>query len=427
MAKRYTNIEAERDVIAGIMVKEDFLSEIADDMTHDYFNNDDYKLVYLSALKILRSGNTPTIISISNELKASKSKVGVAQLSEIASGFTGVQSSRASSRIVVEQYQKNRLFEMMMQTAKEMEKKKPLEMADQLLMAIDEIYKTDNKRHEIDDMESVDLVLDELQQTMQTGKPISGLMTGWKEIDLATNGFQKGALVIIGARTSIGKSAFAINLNKKLNHNGAKGMYFSLEMGHRQLMIRRLAIGAGVKMNAMKYGRLTDDEMKRFNMVADKIAQENKNTVDDSSGLTVGEIRRRAKKAKQKYNIDYIIIDHMHIMKTPDGIGRTEAMTNVSMGLKAIAKDLDIVVFSLSQLNRGTEHGTEKPPQLHNLRDSGAVEQDADIVILLHRDRTLKDPVVPFTVDIAKNREGKTGEIEFEYDMERQIIDEISY
>lgn len=427
MIQRFKNIEAEREVIAGAITNEDFLSEIAEAITPEYFTDKACQNIYVAVLKIFQSGGKITIVSIIETLKSYKISISVSQLMEYTKPYSSHASCIEASKIMVENFQRNQLTETMNQLSKELETKKPLQIAESLSEAVDKVYKGDAKRHEISDEESISELLQDLEETMATGKITKGLTTGWFQMDLSTNGFQKGDLVVIGARPSIGKTSFALNLNRKFNYRQEKGLIFSLEMSHKKLMIRRVAMNAGLDINSMRFGKLSDEETKRFSMIVNKLAQENRTYVDDSAGITVKEIRRRAKKAKQKYDIGYIIIDHVNIIKAPTGSSsRTEAVTNISMELKAIAKDLDIVVFALSQLSRTSEHTAEKAPQLHHLRESGALEQDADIVILLHRDRAQQQDnvVVDLQVDIAKNRDGRTGIIEFDFNLVRQIIEE---
>lgn len=423
----FRSIEAERTVVAACIMDDDFLSETLDALTVDHFTSDFLQIVFAACAALYRQGEKVQMPNLLAYLHGLGKEIKVSDVMAITSVYTGVNNARSAIKLLVEMKQKNMIRSKLTEALGNIGAAKPLDIAEQLAVVVDELYKTDTKRNEKTDSESLEEVMEDLQVTMTTGKVASGLLTGWMEMDLATNGFQKGDLVVIGARPSIGKTTFALNLNKKLNVNKHKGMMFSLEMGHKKIMMRRIAMTAGLRVNDMRFGRLNDWEMNRFNMVVNKIAKENRTIIDDSGGITVEEIRRRAKKAKQKYNIDYIIVDHINIIKGSTGNeqNRTSIITHISMNLKAMAKDLDIVVFALSQLNRALEGMAEKAPQLHHLRESGSLEQDADVVMLLHRDRKEQNDndVVDFQVDVAKNRDGVTGIMMFDFDLPRQIIE----
>ncbi|MCB0725091.1 MAG: replicative DNA helicase [Ignavibacteriae bacterium] len=295
-----------------------------------------------------------------------------------------------------------------------------LDEAEQKILDISESL---SKKKIVSVKEEIEKLISELgdQRTNRSG--IIGIPTGYVKLDELTVGLQKSELIIVAGRPSHGKTAFALNIarNAAVDHNKSIGL-FSLEMSVRELILRLLAGEARVDGKLLKSGKSTPED---WNKVLNTYHKLKTNLyIDDSSELSILELRAKARRMKQDNDIDMIIVDYLQLVKGPDNAERRDLeVAYVSRGLKALAKELDIPVVACAQLNRGIEQrGKEKRPQLADLRESGAIEQDADVVMFVHR------PIMGMKVDehnpdhqelkrkaeiiIGKQRNGPTGDFE---------------
>lgn len=264
-------------------------------------------------------------------------------------------------------------------------------------------------------------LIEELGNQRQNKNALTGIGTGFTILDDYTSGFQKSELIIIAGRPSHGKTAFAMNIarNAAVVHKKSVAI-FSLEMTMRELSVRMLASEAKVNGRNLKRGRLSNQEwdkvLRYYHNLKTKIY------IDDSSELSVLELRAKARRLKHDHNIDMIIVDYLQLVKGQDNAERRDLeVAYVSRSLKALAKDLDIPVVACAQLNRGIEQrGKEKRPQLSDLRESGSIEQDADVVIFVHRpimgkkrdDTVTEEEIRKAEIVIGKQRNGPTGDFE---------------
>ncbi len=250
---------------------------------------------------------------------------------------------------------------------------------------------------------------------------ITGVPTGYKKLDEYTAGLQQSDLIILAGRPSMGKTAFALNLarNAAVDHGIAVG-FFSLEMSADALAMRLLCTEAKVNMMNVRTGRLSSDEIDRLTEHAPKLMQA-PIFIDDTPGMNVLELRAKARRLKAEHNIQFIIIDYLQLMEGHKGENRQQEITHISRSLKAIAKELDVPVLALSQLSRAVESRDKtKRPQLSDLRESGAIEQDADVVFFVYRPEYYGIMEFPDTgesthnmceIIIGKQRNGPTGNV----------------
>ena len=254
-------------------------------------------------------------------------------------------------------------------------------------------------------------VMQELIKLRNSDSHITGIKTGYTDLDRITNGFQRGDLIILAARPAMGKTAFALNLalNASFYNTGAIAI-FSLEMPAEQLMKRILSAKSAVESSKLRSGNLMDEEFNKLNEAANELMA-SKLFVDDSSNIKVGEIFSKCRKLKIENNLELVIID------------RQQEISEISRSLKQLAREMQCPVIALSQLSRSVETRPDKHPMLSDLRESGAIEQDADIVIFLYRDEYYnKDKEEENTnatdktdVDISKHRNGATGRVELAF------------
>ncbi|HOW17385.1 MAG TPA: replicative DNA helicase, partial [bacterium] len=269
-----------------------------------------------------------------------------------------------------------------------------------------------------------DLVEQKISKMMQNTEGTEFVSTGYKDLDdIISGGFRPGQLVIIAARPSMGKSALALNMakNAALLHD-KKVMVFSLEMGKEEVLNRFMASEARINVSNINSGKIDESEWAKFTNAGEKLS-ESFIFVDDTSGLTPGEIRSKCRRIKSREGLDLILIDYLQLMRTGSSSksqNREQEVSEISRTLKSIAKELGVPVVALSQLNREVDKraSENKRPQLSNLRESGAIEQDADIIIFIYReDYYDKDSSWKGVSDIivAKNRNGRTDSVKLSW------------
>ena len=257
--------------------------------------------------------------------------------------------------------------------------------------------------------------LDEMEAIESRGAGLSGVPTGFADLDDLTNGLHPGQLVIVAARPGVGKSTLALDLARAASiKNGLTSVIFSLEMSQIEITMRLLSAEAGVPLSHIRGGRMSDQD---WNRVSAKMGQvsEAPMFIDDSPNMTMMEIRAKARRLKQRHDLKMIVIDYIQLMTSGKKVeSRQVEVSEFSRQLKLLAKELEVPVVALSQLNRGPEQRTDKRPQLSDLRESGSIEQDADVVILLHRD-DYYDKESPRAGEadfiVAKHRNGPTDTV----------------
>jgi len=247
---------------------------------------------------------------------------------------------------------------------------------------------------------------------------LAGLATGFPDLDFLTGGFQKADLILLAARPSMGKTALALNLALNLALGGTKVAFFSLEMSSRQLGIRLLAAESRLSSYRMRTGKIRETEWSLLTEAATLIAGCNL-WIDDSPGQSVMEIRSKARRIQSQHGLDFLAIDYIQLMEG-HGENRQQEITQISRELKALARELDIPVLALSQLNRALEQRSDKRPLLSDLRESGSLEQDADLVMMIHRPEYY-DPEAErgaAELRIAKHRNGPVGKLDLYFNEE---------
>lgn len=269
--------------------------------------------------------------------------------------------------------------------------------------------------------EVVSNVMEEIDALRHSSDGITGVETGYRDIDKLTNGLQRGDLIILAARPSMGKTAFALNLalNTSLckKNKGAVAL-FSLEMPAEQYMRRILSAKSQVEGNKLRSGQLRADEMNKLSESANELSAL-KIFIDDSAVIKIPEIFSKCRKLQSEHGLDLIVVDYLQLITSSGKESRQLEISEISRSLKALARELEVPVLALSQLSRGVETRQDKRPMLSDLRDSGAIEQDADIVVFLYRDdyydRENDSDEAITEVDIQKHRNGALKKIKLQF------------
>ena len=282
-----------------------------------------------------------------------------------------------------------------------------------------------------DSVEVAQETLDEFRNAIHNKGELIGMTTGLSNLDYVTNGLHDGDLIILGARPSMGKTAFALQLalNVAQLNEGASVAFFSLEMPSRQLGQRLFSSMSGVEMNKIKNGVVNNEEFNAINQSANQFAQLNF-FVDDDGGVTMNDIKQKCRTLHKEDKLDMVFIDYLQLINTPSEISnqnRQQIVAGMSRELKQLARELDVPILVLSQLSRAVEQREDKVPMLADLRESGSIEQDADLVMFLYRDdyynmddEELEQQATSHTLlRIAKHRNGSLADLDYQFDRRR--------
>lgn len=258
--------------------------------------------------------------------------------------------------------------------------------------------------------------LREIDSRRERGGKLAGQSTGFENIDWITGGLEPGQLVILAARPSVGKTALALNIADHVASTGAPALFFTLEMTGQELAMRLMASRSGVSMSDMRSGTASHDGWQRLSSVCGDTADVPL-FIDDRPGISVAYARAKARKIKRQHGLGLIVVDYLQLMKGP-GENRTQEVGGISRGLKALAKELRVPVIALAQINRAVESRTDKRPQMSDLRESGDIEADADVIMMLYRNDGAEWQDL-ISLVLRKNRNGALGDITLQYDAPR--------
>jgi replicative DNA helicase len=273
--------------------------------------------------------------------------------------------------------------------------------------------------------------MERIETLQRSGKSITGVPSGFVDLDAMTSGFQPSELVVVAARPSMGKTAFCLNIAANAAAEGQGIAIFSLEMSKEALVQRMLTATARVDSHRVRQGTLRDSDFTQLARAAG-ILQTYQLWIDDTPSITLLEMRSKARRLKIDNDVRLIVVDYLQLMRSPEySENRVQEISDISRSLKALARELEIPVIALSQLSRASEQrGGERKPILSDLRDSGAIEQDADLVIFIHRaeyyDREDESKRGLAEVMLAKNRNGPTGDVQLKFTREYTRFDNFS-
>ena len=410
------DVQAEQSVLGAMMMSKDAVANVVEVLKGRDFYRPAHELIYDAILDLYAKGEPADPITVAAELtrRGEIGRVGGhIYLHDLLSSVSIAANAGYYATIVREKAVLRRLVEASIRIA-QMGYEGTGEVADIVDQAQQTIYNvTDGKTSE--DYKPLSALIEptwnELEAIASRGGRLAGVPTGFAELDELTNGLHPGQMVIIAARPAIGKSTLALDIARSaaIRHQQTTAI-FSLEMSASEIMTRLLSAEAGLKLHALRTGKLSDDDWDRLSKVTGRI--ENAPLyIDDSPNLTMMEIRAKARRMKQRYDLKLVIIDYLQLMTSGRKVeNRQVEVSEFSRQIKLLAKELGIPVIAISQLNRGSEQRTDKKPLLSDLRESGSLEQDADMVILLHREDAYNKDERPGEADliVAKHRNGET-------------------
>lgn len=421
------NVEMERAVLCSALVSPSGFARVVDFIDESSFYDNRHKLIFAAMSRLFTRGAGIDLLTVSDELATTddaESAGGMPYLAGLSNEVATAAHAEQYAKIVREKYGLRRLIAAATSMAVDAyEAPDAIELLDQFMPSLFEIYSNRTESGYVTVGASVTSAMEYLDDHHKREGELTGIGTGFDELDEYTSGFQKGDLVIIAARPSMGKTAFCLDLARNAAELYNKGVaFFSLEMSSMAIAMRILAAEARVDLHRLRSGRLQDHHWAKLAHASSTLSESNF-YIDDTGNLGLMELRARARQLKQQHDIDMIFIDYLQLMKPPKAESRVQEVAQISRGLKGLARELNIPVVALSQLSRAVEQrGGDKRPVLSDLRDSGSIEQDADVVMFIYREAQYqKDSEEDAEISniaeilIRKQRNGPTGKIELTF------------
>ena len=391
------SIEAEQAVLGSMLIDRESWDKVAELVTDADFYNHSHQVIFKVILKLLGESQPVDLITVSEALEHRnelEDAGGFAYLAELAKNTPSSANVTSYAKIVSERAITRELIGVAHEIAEVGYNPEGRDSADILDMAESKVFEiAETRTGENEGPRDVDSVLDKtikrLESLIETSKEVTGVTTGFSDLDKKTSGLQPSDLIIVAARPSMGKTTFAMNLCENAMMAETKPvLVFSLEMPSEQIMMRMLASLSRVDQTRIRTAQLDDQEWARVSNTMAMLKDKDNLFIDDSSGLTPMDVRSRARKlARERGGISLIMVDYLQLMRVPSlSDNRTLEIAEISRSLKALAKELEVPVVALSQLNRSLEQRADKRPVNSDLRESGSIEQDADLIMFIYRD-----------------------------------------
>lgn len=393
-------VDIEEQVLGAMLLEKEAISRVIEVLDDEAFHADRNKRIFQAIVTLFERGEPADSITVAEELRRRSQLEAVggdAYLVELTMKVTSGANVEYHAKIILEKALLRRLISESGAIAGRAfsQSEDAFDLLDQAEQAIFKISQWRLKRNFVSMDKAVHDTLEVLESIHGQHGGVTGVPTGFRDLDTLTGGWQKSDLIIIAGRPSAGKTAFALSLaaNAALHRSKPTPVgVFSLEMSLQQLVMRLLCAEARVDAHAVRTGRLPEDDWKRLSIGAGRLAKA-KIFIDDTASLGILELRAKARRLRAEHNVNLIIVDYLQLMQGPKSAeNREKEISAISRSLKALAKELDIPVIALSQLSRAVEGRTDKRPILSDLRESGAIEQDADVVAFVHRPEMYVDP-----------------------------------
>lgn len=415
------NIEAEQSVLGSAMIDNNALPKIIETISRDDFYKEAHRKIFDAMIRLFEKNEPIDLITVVEDLRKSgeiDSVGGEEYLSLLASQVPTAANIKYHSKIIREKA----LLRSLIKSATEIVDnvyENNLDADDLVDQAERIIFHISDKRIKTSFVELKTLIkgtFETIEHLYDKKSAITGVASGFADLDERTSGFQRGDLIIVGGRPSMGKTAFSLNIARHIGVDLKEPVaIFSLEMSKEQLAMRMLCSEAMVDSNSIRKGFIRKEDWSKLTNAAGRLT-ESPIFIDDTSNITVLEMRAKARRLKlENKGLSLIIVDYLQLMRGRGNFERREQeISEISRSLKALAKELSVPIIALSQLNRGVEQRHDKKPTLADLRESGAIEQDADVIIFLYRDEFYnKNTSEKGKADIiiAKQRNGPTDEI----------------
>lgn len=409
------DLEAEKSVLGALLLDKDSIVKVVEFLRPKHFYKEAHRLIFDAVLTLYEKREPADLITVPSQLKAInelENAGGVSYLTDLVNSVPTVANVETYARIIKDASIKRSLIsaaaEINELVFKESELSDLLDRSEQLLYSVSQ----DSVHQDfISIKETLEITFERLDELSKNKGELRGVPTGLKVLDRMTSGLQRENLIILAARPSVGKSSLAMNIAQYAATTKKNGIaVFSLEMSREMIVDRLISSQAGIDNWRISTGNLEPEDFERYGIAAGELA-EAPIFIDDTPGLGVLEMRTKARRLMLEHKIDLIVVDYLQLMKATKAESRVQEVSEISLGLKNLARELKVPVLALSQLSRAVEQrGGDKKPQLSDLRDSGSIEQDADLVMFLYRPN--EDDRSNLKLNLAKHRNGPTGEID---------------
>ena len=417
------SIEAEQAVLGGIFLDEHGWDKVAQLIREEDFYRNDHRIIFRAITNLCNEGKPCDIVTVAEWLESHQlldDSGGMKNLAALAENTPSASNIGTYADIVRKRSILRQLISVISNinsTIFNPEGKSSEEVLEIAEQSVFEIAEQDGRGKKSYQKISnyAGKVMDIIQGLAESKGAITGIPTGYIDLDAKTAGFQPSDFIIIAGRPGMGKTSLAVNIaeNAAIKDNKSVAI-FSMEMSAEQLVMRMMSSLANIDQNRVKHGNLEDEDYERFLSTIDML-RETEIYIDDTAALTPAELRARCRRISREHGLDLVVIDYLQLMQVPGSKeNRNAEISEISRSLKAMAKELNVPVIALSQLNRAVDSRTEKRPNMSDLRDSGSLEQDADIVIFIFREYAydeFKDTADPGVAEILlkKHRNGETG------------------
>lgn len=413
------SVESEQSVLGGLLIDNRGWYKIADLLDDSDFYRDDHRRIFKHIRAQIEAGKPADILTVSESIAQSNETEqtgGLAYLAEIANATPSAANIKRYAEVVRDKSLRRKLIctgdDIVAGAHGSMPVAEAVEAAQSALANLADYGKGRTEPRTL--AEVMGLAIEEIEAAFERGGKLAGLATGFSDMDQRIGGLRPGDYVVIAGRPSMGKTTLGMNIAENVGMDGKVAMVFSLEMGDVQLGTRTLSRLSNVELDRLRNGRLDQDAFDRIGNAICRV-NDTKLILDETPALSVSQMHARARRQKQRGGLDLIVIDYLGLISPPKGqtIGnRNDEVTAISASLKRMAKDLGVPVICLAQLSRKVEERADKRPMMSDLRDSGSIEQDADLIILMYRDDyyNKESHAKGFAeANIAKHRNGEPG------------------
>jgi replicative DNA helicase len=420
------SIEAEQSVLGGLMLDAEAWDRVTEAVVGEDFYSRSHRMIFAAMNRLVETGQPIDLITVSEQLEIEdqlEDAGGFAYLGEIAKNTPSAGNIVSYAEIVRERAVVREMIHVAHEIADAGYHPEGRDSSALLDLAESKVFKIAEKRTNANEgPEGIKSILEKTVDRIEKlyNNPhngVTGVSSGFGDLDKMTAGFQGGDLIIVAARPSMGKTTFAMNLCEQAAMNEEKPvLIFSLEMPSEQIMMRMLASLGRVDQTKIRTGQLDDEDWARVSSTMGIMLEQGKMYIDDGSGLTPTDVRSRARRIAREYGgLSMIMVDYLQLMQVPSlSDNRTLEIAEISRSLKALAKELNIPVIALSQLNRSLEQRADKRPINSDLRESGSIEQDADLIMFIYRDEVYNDASEDkgtAEIIIGKQRNGPIGRV----------------
>ncbi|KUK79083.1 MAG: replicative DNA helicase [Microgenomates bacterium 39_7] len=409
------DLEAEESVLSAILIDGEAIIKVSDYLKPESFYERSHQLIYESMIQLYEQREAIDVVTLVNQLKKNKSLKqvgGSSSIAKLSNSVSTAANAESYAKLIKEYYVKRQLITISGQMSDWAfdSGKSAQDVLDAAEAKVFKVSQTHSAQDFIPIKDTLVESFERLDELQKNQGELRGVPTGFQDLDNLLAGMQRSNLLILAARPGMGKTAFSLNMTQSITVKHKKKVgFFSLEMSKEELVDRLLVSQADIDAWKLKTGRLNQQDFLKISDAMGVLADASL-YIDDTPGLSIYEMRTKARRLMSEHEIDLIVVDYLQLAHGKTMDNRVQEVSEISQGLKNIARELRIPILALSQLSRAVESRGEKRPQLSDLRESGAIEQDADVVMFLYRkDEDVREQV---SLRVAKHRNGPLGEIE---------------